>query len=113
MGMLAYMEVLGAEHVPQGGGAKESGGLRGIGHVYHGGQGVVDLVVDHSVHGDGDTVLGENLLGRDIKGDSSQVNLDDVVNTGDDGEQAGAHRTSLFNLAEPEDHSSLIFLEIE
>ena len=107
-----YMKGLGAQHVPQSGGAQKSCSVRGIGHIHHRGQGIEHLVVDHSVHGDGDTVLGQDLLGRDIEGDSPQVHLDDGVYAGDDGEQAGTHRASLLNLAKPEDHSSLIFLEI-
>ena len=106
------MKVLGAKHIPQGGGAQKSGGVRGVCHVHHRGEGVEHLVVDHCVHSDGDTVLGQDLLGRDIKGDRPQVHLYYRVYTGDDGEQARTHGASLLNFAQPEDHCSFIFLEI-
>ena len=86
------------------------GGLGGVGHVHHRGKRVLHLVVDHGVHSDSDAILGQDLLGRDIECDSSQVHLNDGVNAGDDGEQARPHGAALLNLAEPEDHGSLIFL---
>ena len=110
--MLHYVKVLGSEHVPQGGGAEQFGGLGGVGHVHHRGQRVPHLIHDHSVHGDSDTVLGQDLLGWNIECDSSQVHLDDGVNAGDDGEQARPHGAPLLNLAESEDDGSLIFLTL-
>ena len=73
----------------------------------------MNLEEDHSVHSDSDTVFGQDLLGRDIEGDCPQVHSDDVINTGEDGEQPGAHSAALLDPSEPEDHSSLVFLEIK
>ena len=70
-----YVEVLGAEHVPERGGGQDPGGFSGVGHVHHGGQGVEHLEVDHGVHGDGHAVLSEDLLGRDVECDRPEVNL--------------------------------------
>ena len=75
-----YMEVLGAEHVPERGGAEQPGGLGRVGHVHHGGHGVEHFEVDHGVHGDGHAVLGEDLLRRDVECDRPQVNLDAGLN---------------------------------
>ena len=75
-----YVEVLGAEHVPERGGGQDPGGFSGVGHVHHGGQGVEHLEVDHGVHGDSHAVLGEDLLRRDVECDRSQVNLDAGLN---------------------------------
>ena len=107
------MKILSAEHVPERGGGQEPGGVRGVGHVHHGGQGVEYLEVDHSVHGDGDAVLGQDLLWRDIEGDEPEVHGDDVIDAGEDGEQPRAHGASLLDSSEPEDHSSLILLNIQ
>ena len=87
--------------------------MRGVGHFDHGGQGILYLEVDHSVHSDSDTVLGQDLLGRDIEGDCPQVHSDDVINAGEDGEQSGAHGTALLDPSQPKDHGSLVFLEIQ
>ena len=80
------MEVLGSQHVPQGGGGQQPGGLVGVLHVDHGVHGVENLEVNHSInshstrmiiigikqinlssrellHG----VLGEDLLGRHVE----------------------------------------------
>ena len=108
-----YVKILGAEHVPERGGGQESGGMRGVGHFDHGGQGILYLEVDHCVHSDSDTVLGQDLLGRDIEGDCSQVHSDDVINAGEDGEQPGAHGAALLDPPKPKDHGSLVFLEIQ
>ena len=108
-----YVEIFSAEHVPQGGGGQEPGGVRGIGHVHHGGHRVEHLEVDNSVHGDGDAVLGQNLLGRDIEGDEPEVHGDDIIDAGEDGEQPRAHSTALLDPSEPEDHSSLVLLKIQ
>ena len=47
---ISYMEVLGAEHVPQGGGGQQPGGLAGVLHVDHGVHRVEDLEIDHCVN---------------------------------------------------------------
>ena len=44
------MEVLGPQHVPQGGGGQQPGGLAGVLHVDHGVHGVEDLEVDDSIN---------------------------------------------------------------
>ena len=44
------MEVLGPQHVPQGGGGQQPGGLTGVLHVDHGVHGVEDLEVDDSIN---------------------------------------------------------------
>ena len=44
------MEILGAEHVPQGGGGQQPGGLVGVLHVDHGVHRVEDLEIDDSVN---------------------------------------------------------------
>ena len=107
------MEGLSAEHVPERGGGQEPCGLIGVLHFNHTGHMIVNLEEDHSVHSDSDTVFGQDLLGRDIEGDCPQVHSDDVINAGEDGEQPGAHSAALLDPPEPEDHSSLVFLEIQ
>ena len=107
------MEIFSAEHIPECSGGQEPGGVRGVSHVHHGGHGVEHLEVDHSVHGDSDAVLGQNLLGRDIEGDEPQVHGDDVIDAGEDGEQTRAHGTALLDPSESEDHGSLVFLDIQ
>ena len=47
---ISYMEVLGAEHVPQGGGGQQPGGLAGVLHVDHGVHWVENLEVDHGIN---------------------------------------------------------------
>ena len=108
-----YVEGLSAEHVPERGGGQEPCGLIGVLHFNHTGHRIVNLEEDHSVHSDSDTVFGQDLLGRDIEGDCPQVHSDDVINAGEDGEQPGAHSAALLDPPEPEDHSSLVFLEIQ
>ena len=108
-----YVEGLSAEHVPERGGGQEPCGLIGVLHFDHTGHRIVNLEEDHSVHGDSDTVFGQDLLGRDIEGDCPQVHSDDVIDAGKDGEQTGAHSAALLDPPEPEDHSSLVFLEIQ
>ena len=107
------MKIFSAEHIPECSGGQEPGGVRGVSHVHHGGHGVEHLEVDHSVHGDSDAVLGQNLLGRDIEGDEPQVHGHDVIDAGEDCEQTRAHGTALLDPSEPEDHSSLVFLDIQ
>ena len=98
------MKISGSQHVPEGGGGQQPGGVGGVGHVDHGGHGVVHFEQDDGVHGDSDAVLGEDLLGRHVEGDGSEVHCDDVVYAGEDGEQAGAHRAALLDPPQPEDH---------
>ena len=105
-----YVEVLGAENVPERGGGQESSGVRGVSYVHHGGHGVEHFEVNHGVHSDSNAVFCENFLRRDVEGDEPQVHSDDVVNDGEDGEEAGTHGTALLNPPEPEDHGSLVFL---
>ena len=107
------MKIFSAEHIPERGGGQEPGGVRGVSHVHHGGHRVEHLEVDHSVNGDSDAVLGQDLLGRDIEGDEPQVHGDDVIDAGEDGEQTRAHGAALLDPSEPEDHSSLVFLDIQ
>ena len=64
--------------------------------------GVPDSVVDDSIDGDGDRVLGEDLLGRHVEGDGPEVGDDNVVHAGDDEEQTGSHGTSLLDSSQPE-----------
>ena len=49
--------------------------VMGVLHIGHAHDGVGDSVVDDCVHGDGDAVLGEELLGRDPERDGAQVHL--------------------------------------
>ncbi len=71
----------------------------------------LDLVVDDCVDGDGDAVLGEDLLRRHVEGHGAQVDDGDGVDAGDDEEQAGADRALLAHAAQAEDHRALVFLK--
>ena len=62
---ISYMEVLGAEHVPERGGAEQPGGLGRVGHVHHGGHGVEHFEVNHGVYSDSNAVFCENLQWRE------------------------------------------------
>ena len=79
-------------------------------YLADGGQGRADLVVDDGVDGDGDGVLGEDLLGRHVEGDRPEVGDDDLVDAGDDEEEAGAHGAALLDAPESEDDSALVLL---
>ena len=90
--------------------ASSPGGETGVLDVADGGHGVVDLVVDDGVDGDGDGVLGEDLLGRHVEGDRPEVGDDDLVDAGDDEEEAGADGAALLDAPESEDDSALVLL---
>ena len=49
--------------------------VMGVLHIGHAHDGVGDSVVDDCVHGDGDAVLGEELLGRHVEADGPEVQL--------------------------------------
>ena len=59
---------------------------------------VGDSVVDHGVHGDGDGVPGEHLLGRHVEADGAEVHLLVGVDTGDDEEDARSLAQALFKV---------------
>ena len=73
------MQVFGSKNISKSCRCQEPGGLRGICHIDHRVHWVEHLEVDHRVHGDCDTVLGEDLLRRDVEGDGSQVDCDDII----------------------------------
>ena len=122
------MEILSAEHVPQGGGGQQPGRLTRILDVDHGVHGVEDLEVDDSINSlegqsrficsrelalytyHGNAVLGEDLLGRDIKGDGPQVHGHDRVQAGDDEEQPGTNSSTLLDFPQPEYDGPLVLL---
>ena len=80
-------------------------------YLADGGQGRADLVVDDGVDGDGDGVLGEDLLGRHVEGDGPQVDHGDRVDARDDEEQAGADGAAALHAPETEDHGALVLLQ--
>ena len=55
-------------------------------------------VVDDGVHGDGDGVPGEYLLGRHVEADGAEVHLLVGVDTGDDEEDARSLAQALFKV---------------
>ena len=71
----------------------------------------VYLIIDDSINSHGDTVLGEDLLRRNIKGHRPQVNNLDGVHARDDEEEAGTNCSASLHSAQAEDHSSLILLQ--
>lgn len=54
-------QVLGTEDVPEGGLSQQTGGKVSVGHVGHGGDGVTDAEVHHSIHRDCNRVFGQDL----------------------------------------------------
>lgn len=54
-------QVLGSEDIPQCGLSQQASGEVGVDHVGHRRDGVTDTEVHHSVHGDRDRVLGQDL----------------------------------------------------
>ena len=70
----------------------------------------VYLIIDDSIHGHSDAVLGEDLLRRNIKGHRPQVNNLDGVHARDDEEEAGTNCSASLHSAQAEDHSSLVLL---
>lgn len=54
-------QVLGSQDVPECGLSQQAGGEVGIDHIGHRRDGVTDSKVDHSIHGDGNRVLGQDL----------------------------------------------------
>ena len=101
---ISYVQIFGSKLVPESGGGQQPGGVGGVGHVDHRLHGVDNLEEHDGVHCDGDAVLGQDLLGRHVEGDGPEVHGDDVVDAGEDGEQAGAHRAALLDPPQPEDH---------
>lgn len=54
-------QVLGPQDISEGGLGEQSGGEIRIRHIGHGGDGVADAEVHHSVHADRNRVLGQDL----------------------------------------------------
>ncbi len=79
-----------AEDIAQGGLGYLGGGSDMVQDLDHGALRVNYPEVNYGVHPDGDIVLGDYLLVRDIHGDDTQVYLHHPVHEGDDEEQAGA-----------------------
>ena len=71
------------------------------------------LIIDHSIHGHSDAVLGKNLLRRNIKADSPEVHHLYGVHAGDDEEQARTNCSSSLHPAKAEDHGSLVLLRYQ
>ena len=80
-------------------------------HVRHRPSGVCHLVVHDGVDEDGDAVLGEDLLWRDLVGWSPHVDLLVDVDAGDDEEHPGTSGSSWQETTKAEDDSSLVFLD--
>ena len=73
----------------------------------------VYLIIDNSINSHSDTVLGEDLLRRNIKGHRPQVHNLDGVHARDDEEEAGTNCSASLHSAQAEDHSSLVLLQTQ
>lgn len=54
-------QVLCTEYIPEGGLSQQAGGEVSIGHVGHGGDGVTDAKVHHTIHADCNRIFGQDL----------------------------------------------------
>ena len=103
-------QVLRPQDRPERGRREKLRALGVVSHVADGGKRGADLVVDDGVDGDGDGVLGENLLRGDVEGDGPEVGDGDLVHAGDDEEEAGADGAAATDAAEAEEDSALVLL---
>ena len=106
------MKSFGSKNVSESCWCQQSCGLWSIGNVDDRVHGVEHFEVDNSINSNSDRVFGQNLLRRNIKGDSSEVNSDNVVKTWENKEQSWTNSSTFLDLAKSEDDSSLIFLRI-
>jgi len=76
------MQVVCTQHIPKSSLCQQSRGMMSILHVRDGNCCVGYPVVDNRIHRDSHGIFGQNLLGRDVKGQGSQIDLRIVFNAG-------------------------------
>src|SRR5690242_11108386 len=98
-----------SHHIPHGGLADLIDGIIDVLDGYDRLLGIDDVIIGHGGDVDGDIVLGDDLLRRDIHGDGAQSDLGHALEYGYEDDEARAAHTGAF--AQEEDDATVVFFD--